>query len=53
MTATARHIEALAERIRDGRPGVESARRARDLLRLVEAGYESARTGQTVKLASP
>ena len=53
VTATARHIEALAERIRDGRPGVESARRARDLLRLVEAGYESARTGQTVKLASP
>ena len=39
--------------LRDGGGDDPAARRAGDLLRIVEAGYESARTGETVWLPPP
>ncbi|HUG37325.1 MAG TPA: Gfo/Idh/MocA family oxidoreductase [Candidatus Limnocylindrales bacterium] len=53
VSATTRHLEVLTERLRAGGRDARAARGAGDLLRIVEAGYESARTGETVWLAPP
>jgi scyllo-inositol 2-dehydrogenase (NADP+) len=49
--ATARLLAALVADIEDGAAGPVAAREARDVLRVLEAAYESARTGLTVSLA--
>ncbi|MGH2406308.1 MAG: Gfo/Idh/MocA family protein [bacterium] len=48
--ATALNLRSLIEQIRNGGPSSERARYARELIRIVFAGYESARTGETVWL---
>lgn len=48
--ATARNLEELIRAIRAGETANDRARRARDLLRIVFAAYESASTGETVWL---
>ncbi len=48
--ATARCLKQILDADKEGGTTLESARRARDLLRIVAAGYESARTGQTIAL---
>lgn len=48
--ATARNLQSLIETVRNGGLSTERARHARELLRIVFAGYESARTGETVWL---
>lgn len=53
VSAMARHIQALAGRLRDGGRGSETAHPARDLLRVLEAGDESARIREAVWLAGP
>lgn len=49
MPATAAKLSAFAERIRLGQVGTDSAEHAREVLRISLAGYESARTGETVR----
>ncbi len=49
--ATARHLELLLREIRDPDPPLEAAIRSREILAAAFAGYESARTGETVWLA--
>jgi len=48
--ATALNLRSLIEQVRNGGPSSERARHARELIRIVFAGYESARTGETVWL---
>lgn len=48
--ATALNLRALIEQVRNGGPSSERARYARELIRIVSAGYDSARTGETVWL---
>lgn len=49
--ATATQLREMIAEIRAGRPGLERAEHAREVLRVVFAGYESARSGETVWLA--
>ena len=51
--ATALNLQSLIEDVKDGVASLERARYARELIRLVAAGYESARTGETVWLQRP
>jgi predicted dehydrogenase len=51
--ATARVLQELMQSVASGSAGVEGARRAREVLRVVFAAYESARTGETVWLKKP
>jgi predicted dehydrogenase len=48
--ATAANLRSLIQAMREGRASTESARHARELLRIVAAGYESARTGEVLWL---
>jgi len=48
--ATALNLRQLIDMSKNGRASNDRARHARELIRIVEAGYESARTGQTVSL---
>jgi len=48
--ATALSLAEFLQGVRGGTPSTDRARHARDLLRIVFAGYESARTGETVWL---
>ncbi len=48
--ATAAHLRSVVEAARRGRAWIDQARRARDVLRIVEAAYDSARTGETAWL---
>ncbi len=50
-SATATHLQKCIEAIERGERDNAAARHAREVLRLVFAGYESARTGETVWLA--
>jgi predicted dehydrogenase len=49
-SATAEQLREMIGEIRAGRAGLEGAEHAREVLRVVFAGYESARTGETVWL---
>ncbi len=49
-SATALNLQAFADAVRSGAWSDAAARHARELIRLVFAGYESARTGETVWL---
>ncbi len=49
-SATSTHLRKFLEAIRSGERANHAARHARELLRIVFAGYESARTGETVWL---
>lgn len=51
--ATAANLLRLLEGVAAGQPSVEPARHAREILRIVLAGYESAATGETVWLTRP
>jgi predicted dehydrogenase len=48
--ATALHLGELCGAIKNGTASNSQARHARELIRIVRAGYESARTGETVRL---
>ena len=48
-SATAEHLKFFLEEMRQSPPPLAGAREAREILRLVFAGYESARTGETVR----
>ncbi|MDQ6677988.1 MAG: hypothetical protein M3Z09_11890, partial [Acidobacteriota bacterium] len=48
--ATAEHLKAFIAETRGGSPSLTGAEHARELLRIVFAGYESAETGETVRL---
>ena len=48
--ATALNLRSLIEAVRNGGVSTERACHARELIRIVSAGYESARTGETVWL---
>lgn len=50
-SATAAHLREFAERIAAGDIDQRALSHQRELIRLVDAGYESARLGQTVRLA--
>jgi predicted dehydrogenase len=50
--ATAGQLREMIAAIRDGHVGLERAEHARELLRVVFAGYESARAGETVWLTA-
>jgi predicted dehydrogenase len=50
--ATARNLRALIDAIAAGTASNDQARHARELIRIVGAGYESARSGETVWLRS-
>ena len=52
-SATALYLQRLIDAIKDGTASNDHARHARELLRIVFAGYESARTGETVWLQKP
>ncbi len=49
-SATAEHLKYFIAETRTPAPSLEGAEHAREILRLVFAGYESARTGETVWL---
>ena len=49
-TATARHLEQFLQQMREPVRSTEDAIHAREILRLVFAGYESAVSGETVRL---
>jgi predicted dehydrogenase len=51
--ATARHLQQLLNALTNGTASNDQAGHARELLRIVRAGYESARTGETVWLQRP
>jgi predicted dehydrogenase len=51
--ATAQHLQELLDAIKSGRASNDQARHGRELIRIVRAGYESARTGETVWLQRP
>ncbi len=51
-TATARHLERFIEEMREPVRPVENALHAREILRIVFAGYESAGSGETVWLGA-
>ncbi len=51
--ATALNLQQLLDRVKNGAASNEHARHARELIRIVSAGYESARTGETVWLQRP
>ena len=48
--ATALHLQGMIDAIRSGRASIDHARYARELLRVVFASYDSARTGETIWL---
>lgn len=48
--ATARHLEVFLRDMRDAEPPLDAARHSREILAVAFAGYESARTGETVWL---
>jgi predicted dehydrogenase len=48
--ATAFHLQSLIDTIKLGTPSTENARHAADLIRIVAAGYDSARRGETIWL---
>ena len=48
-SATAEHLKFFLEEMRQSPPSLAGAREAREILRLVFAGYESAKTGETVR----
>ena len=48
-SATAEHLKFFLEEMRQSPPLLVGARDAREILRLVFAGYESARTGETIR----
>ena len=50
MSATASNLRRFIAEIESGAPSVRDAYHARELIRIVSAGYESARTGETVWL---
>ena len=52
-TATALNLQGLIDAIKSGTASNDCARHARELIRIVCAGYESARTGKTVWLRTP
>ena len=52
-TATARHLERFVAEMREPVRPTENAAHAREMLRLVFAGYESAASGETVWLQAP
>jgi predicted dehydrogenase len=52
-SATAMNLRQLAEAIKNGTASNDQARHSRELIRIVAAGYESARTGETVWLKKP
>lgn len=52
-SATATHLREFVEEIRGGATGTGRAEHAREVLRVVFAGYEAARSGQTVYLGPP
>ena len=49
-SATARHLELFLAEMHKPQRSIENAEHARDILRLVFAGYESAESGKTVRL---
>ena len=51
--ATAIHLKSLIELVKGGKVSNDQARHAREILRIVFAGYESARRGETVWLQNP
>jgi predicted dehydrogenase len=51
--ATALNLQGLINLVKSGTYSNDRARHARELIRIVEAGYESARTGETVWLRKP
>ena len=51
--ATALNLQTLIDSIRSGTISNDQARHARELIRIVCAGYESAQTGETVWLRKP
>jgi hypothetical protein len=51
--ATAANLLGLLQGVAAGQPSVEPARHAREILRVVLAGYESATSGETVWLNRP
>jgi hypothetical protein len=51
-SATASHLRKMIEMRRSGNINQQSARHAQDILRIIFAGYESAKTGQVVRLDS-
>jgi len=53
MTATALLLQKLLDTLENGTVSNDQARHARELMRIVRAGYESARTGETVWLQTP
>jgi predicted dehydrogenase len=52
-SATALNLQQLIDAMRNGVPSNEQVRHSRELIRIVSAGYESARTGETVWLYNP
>ena len=52
-SATAEHLKFFLDEMRQSPPPLAGAREAREILRLVFAGYESARTGETVRFERP
>ena len=48
-SATAEHLKFFLEEMRQSPPPLAGAQEAREILRLVFAGYESAKTGETVR----
>ena len=52
-SATALNLQEQIDAIKSGAASNDHARHARELLRIVFAGYESARTGETVWLPNP
>ncbi len=51
--ATALNLQGLIDGVKNGTASNDQARFARELIRIVAAGYESARTGETVWLQKP
>jgi hypothetical protein len=51
-SATAAHLRKMIEMRRSGNINQDGIRHAQDILRIIFAGYESARTGQVVRLDS-
>lgn len=52
-SATAAHLRAFLKEMEKPKRSLEAALHARDVLNLVFQGYESARTGETVRLTNP